>query len=314
MASTQDQDPIQALTANIESVFVGRPQVVRLVVTGLIAGGHVLLEDVPGVGKTVLAKSLARSIDADFRRVQFTPDLLPADIVGSTVFDPRDATFNFRRGPVFTHVLLADEINRATPRTQSALLEAMNDQQVSVDRTSHPLPSPFFVIATQNPYEFEGTYPLPESQLDRFMLRIKIGYPTIEDERRIVRAQQQAHPLDALGSVLKGEDIVGLQRAARNVRLDDSVLDYALRLVRKTRELPSLRVGASPRAAIALTRAAQAHAHVAGRTFVLPDDVKALAGPVLAHRLVTDGYAAEGESDAPEPILARLLERVAVPV
>jgi MoxR-like ATPase len=307
-------DAVDALRANVESVFIGRPEVVRLVLTGLLGGGHVLLEDVPGVGKTVLAKSLARSIDADFRRVQFTPDLLPGDILGTMVFDQRDASFRLREGPLFTNVLLADEINRATPRTQSALLEAMNDEQITIDRTSYPLAKPFFVIATQNPYEFEGTYPLPESQLDRFMLRLRIGYPSAEDERRIVRAQQKAHPLDGLQAVIGGPEVVRLQAAAREVRVDDTVLDYVLELGRRTRKESRLRVGASPRAGIALTRAAQAHALLAGRTFVVPDDVKALAVAVLAHRLVGEAYAGEGEADEREQIVRDLLDRVEVPV
>ncbi len=310
----RDADAIEALRANVESVFVGRPEVVRHVLTGLLAGGHVLLEDVPGVGKTVLAKSLALSIDADFRRVQFTPDLLPGDILGTMVFDPRDASFHLRTGPVFANVLLADEINRATPRTQSALLEAMNDGAVTIDRTTHPLPSPFFVIATQNPYEFEGTYPLPESQLDRFMLRLRIGYPSVDDERRIVRAQQREHPLDRLKPVIHGTDVTRLQTAARAVRVDDRVLDYALDLVRRTRGDRRLRVGASPRATIALLRAAQAHALLAGRSFVVPDDVKALAVAVLAHRLVTDALSSDGAADDGERSVRDLLDQVAVPI
>ena len=304
---------IQRLQKNIGSVFLGRPEVIRLVVTGLLAGGHVLLEDVPGVGKTVLAKSLARSMDVDFRRVQFTPDLLPSDILGVAIYDGAAGSFEFKPGPVFTQVLLADEINRATPRTQSALLEAMNDAQVTVDRTTHPLPEPFFVIATQNPYEFEGTYPLPESQLDRFMLRIRIGYPSAEAERAVIRAQQERHPIDSLASVLSAEDVRSLQAAVRKVRLDDAVLDYALGLVRETRASQNLTVGGSPRASIALTRAAQAHALLQGRSYVLPDDVKALAVPVLAHRVIGTGFGSDG-GDERERVVREITERHEVPV
>ena len=305
---------IQRLQESIGSVFLGRPEVIRHVITGLLAGGHVLLEDVPGVGKTILAKSLARSIDVDFRRVQFTPDLLPSDIVGVAIYDQGSGVFEFKPGPIFTQVLLADEINRATPRTQSALLEAMNDAQVSVDRVSHPLPQPFFVIATQNPYEFEGTYPLPESQLDRFMLRVRIGYPSGADEKAIVRAQQTRHPIEDLRPVLGAADIQQLQGAVRGVRLDDAVLDYALALVRETRSSKHLVVGASPRATIALTRAAQAHALLAGRDFALPDDVKSLAVPVLAHRVLGDGGGAEDGRDERETIIRDLVEGLDVPL
>ncbi len=308
------QAHIQTLQKNIGQVFLGRPEVVRYVLTGLLAGGHVLLEDVPGVGKTVLAKSLARSIDVDFRRVQFTPDLLPSDILGVAIYDQQSGSFEFKPGPIFTQVLLADEINRATPRTQSALLEAMNDAQVSVDRVSHPLPQPFFVIATQNPYEFEGTYPLPESQLDRFMLRVRIGYPSVRNEKAVIRAQQEQHPLESLEPVLAGPDVQALQAAVRKVRLEDTVLDYALALVTETREHKHLRVGASPRASIALTRAAQAHALLAGRDYVLPDDVKALAVPVLAHRVLGGEFSADGGMDERERIVRDIVERLDVPI
>jgi MoxR-like ATPase len=305
---------VGALQRNVTKVFLGKPEVVRLVLTGLVAGGHVLLEDVPGVGKTVLAKSLARSIDADFRRVQFTPDLLPSDIVGVAIYDPNAGRFEWKPGPIFTNVLLADEVNRATPRTQSALLEAMNDAQVTVDRESHPLPDPFFVIATQNPYEFEGTYPLPESQLDRFMLRIRVGYPSREDERQVVLAQRTLHPLESLKPVLAGPDVKRLQAAAREVRIEDPVLDYVLDFVRRTRESRHLSLGASPRGTVALTRAAQAHAFLSGRDYVLPDDVKALAVPVLAHRVLSPALSTGDGRDDREKVIADLLQSSDVPL
>ena len=305
---------VQALKDNIGKVFLGRPEVIELVATGLLAGGHVLLEDVPGVGKTVLAKSLAKSIDTDFRRVQFTPDLLPSDILGVSIYDQNTGQFEFKPGPVFTSVLLADEVNRATPRTQSALLEAMNDAQVTVDRTSHPLPEPFFVIATQNPYEFEGTYPLPESQLDRFMLRLRIGYPSAVDEREIIRAQQHAHPIESLEPVCHAADVLAMQKAARAVKVEDPVLDYILAIGRATRTSRRMRVGASPRAHIALSRACQARALLQGRAFVTPDDVKALAVHVLAHRLVDDELVGDGGTDRREELVRDLLGRLEVPV
>jgi MoxR-like ATPase len=311
--STGPADPA-LLAKNVQRVFLGKPEAVRWVLTGLLAGGHVLLEDVPGVGKTVLAKSLARSIEGDFRRVQFTPDLLPSDIVGVAIYEQARGEFVWKPGPIFTNVLLADEINRATPRTQSALLEAMNDGQVTVDRTSHALPRPFFVIATQNPYEFEGTYLLPESQLDRFLLRVRVGYPSPEDEKAVVRAQQERHPIEDLKPVLTIRDVEILQAAARAVRLEESVLDYALSLVRATRASRHLSLGASPRATVALTRAAQASALLHARDFVTPDDVKSLAVPVLAHRVLATGLDDEAGSDARERIVRELVESLEVPL
>lgn len=305
---------IEALRANIAGVFLGKPEPVRLVLTSVLAGGHVLLEDVPGVGKTLLAHTLARSMAGDFRRVQFTPDLLPADIVGVSIYDPKRGAFDFKPGPVFTHVLVADEVNRATPRTQSALLEAMNEAQVSVDRTSHPLPQPFFVIATQNPSEFEGTYPLPESQLDRFMVRLRIGYPEPEDEARIVRAQEDHHPLDDLEPVLDTTRMRDLQASARAVHLADDVLEYALALVRATRESRKVHLGVSPRGSLALTRAARAYALVDGRDFVTPDDIKALAVPVLAHRLVPQDPVVDGSNDPRDALVRGLVGGLRVPV
>ena len=303
---------VVALQRNVTRVFLGKQDVVRAVLTGLLAGGHVLLEDVPGVGKTVLAKSVARSVACDFRRVQFTPDLLPSDILGVSVYEQRTGAFEFKPGPIFTNVLLADEINRATPRTQSALLEAMNDAQVTVDRTSHPLPRPFFVVATQNPCEFEGTYPLPESQLDRFMLRIRIGYPSADDEKAVIMAQQTEHPIETLEPVLTGADLEKLQKAVRKVRLEESVLDYVLALVRKTRASKHLTVGVSPRGSVALSRAAQAHAVLAGRDYVLPDDVKEMAADVLSHRIIANPSARIRGVES-ESIIEEILGSLPVP-
>ena len=305
---------LRALERSVNGVVLGKPEVVRLALTGLVAGGHVLLEDVPGVGKTVLAKTIARCVDCRFQRVQFTPDLLPSDILGVSVYDQASGRFDFKPGPVFTNVLLADEVNRATPRTQSALLEAMNDFSVSVDRTTHPLPSPFLVIATQNPYEFEGTYPLPESQLDRFLLKVKVGYPSAADEKAILVAQNERHPLDALRPVLSAADVLAVQAAARDVRVESSVLDYLVAIVRATRSNRHLTVGASPRGALFLRRAAQAHALLDGRSYVLPDDVKALALPVLAHRLVGAGRFGDGGADEREKVVGDVLDAIEVPI
>ena len=307
-------DPaLSALRAGVESVFVGKPAVVRNLLVGLISGGHVLVEDVPGVGKTTLARALARCVGGSFSRIQFTPDLLPSDVVGASVWDARRSVFDFRPGPVFASVVLADEINRATPRTQAALLEAMGEGQVTVDGATHPLPRPFLVVATQNPHEFEGTFPLPESELDRFLLRVRLGYPTPDEERRIVRGQDTAAALERIEPVLDGAGVLRLQESVRAVRVDDSVMDYVLRLTTETRRSPSLSLGASPRASAMLYRASQALARIEGRDFVLPDDAKRLAVPVLAHRLVSRAAPSGDAPDDREDVVRRLLETVEVP-
>jgi MoxR-like ATPase len=304
---------LAALQAGIESVFVGRASVVRRLLVGLLAGGHVLIEDVPGVGKTTLARSLARCLGTTFHRIQFTPDLLPTDVVGASLWDARDATFVFRPGPVFAGVVLADEINRATPRTQSALLEAMGEGQVSVDGCTHPLPRPFIVVATQNPVEFEGTFPLPESQLDRFLLRLRVGYPSPEEERRVLRGQDDPGALDRLTPVMTGPEVVAMQDRVHEVAVDDALADYIVRIAGETRRHPGLLLGASPRAAAALYRASQASALMEGRDYVLPDDIKSLVVPVFSHRVVTRQAPGASSDDDAGTLLLRLLETVEPP-
>ncbi len=282
---------IAVITENLRHVIRGKDEVIELVLVALCSNGHLLLEDVPGVGKTTLAKALARSIRGEFRRIQFTPDLLPTDIVGGMIYSPKTGDFSFRPGPVFCNVLLADEINRASPRTQSALLEAMNERQASVEGRRHALPEPFIVIATQNPIEYHGTYPLPEAQLDRFALQLDVGYPEAEEEMSIILDQREKHPLDALTPVATSDDIVQLQSKVREVDVEASIVRYITDVVRATRSEPRLRLGASPRAALLLYRTSQALALLRGRPFAIPDDVKALAAPVLAHRVILDTKA-----------------------
>jgi MoxR-like ATPase len=298
------------LRAALARVLEGKDDVADLVLVGVLAGGHVLLEDVPGVGKTTLAKGVARIFDVSFARVQFTPDLLPSDIVGTQILNPREGTLAFHRGPVFTQVLLADEINRASPRTQSALLEAMNEAQVTVDGTTHALPKPFFVLATQNPIDASGTYPLPEAQLDRFLLRTSVGYPGPEAELRMLFAERAGR--EAIAPVATGDALIELQEGARKITVSDDVARYVLALVAKTRATARLELGASPRGAIALFRAAQARAMMEGRDYASPADVQALAVPVLAHRvrLASDARYG-GVTDA--AVIAELLREVAVP-
>lgn len=277
--------------ANIHQVIVGKDTEIDLLLVALLCEGHVLLEDVPGVGKTMLAKSLARSLGCSFQRIQCTPDLLPSDITGITYYNQKTGEFDFRPGPLLTQIVLADEINRATPRTQSALLEAMEERQISVERETMALPRPFLVIATQNPIELEGTFPLPEAQLDRFLLRLRLGYPVAEEERTMLRRFRQAQPLDDLQPVLSAQDLLALQQVVKQVIITEPVESYLLDLVQATRSQPTIDLGASPRAALALEHAAQALAAINGRAFVRPDEIKLLAPSVLAHRLILSAQA-----------------------
>ena len=301
-----------ALQANVGKVFLGKPEVVRMACVALLADGHVLLDDVPGVGKTLLAKALARSLGCKFTRIQFTPDLLPGDLIGVTIYKAQTSEFVFQPGPVFSEVVLADEINRATPRTQSALLEAMQERQVTVDGNTRPLGPPFLVIATQNPHEFEGTYPLPESQLDRFLMRVKVGYPDREAERAILTQHRSGEPVEQLEAVLQPGDVLALQNHVRSVRVEASIAEYVLDLVGETRKHAELALGSSTRGALALYRAVQAFAVTAGRDYAIPDEVKALAEPVLSHRLVTRSWAAGGHPDA-GPVVREVLAKLKVP-
>jgi len=301
------------IRAGVGRVIRGKPEAIDLLLLALLAGGHALVEDVPGVGKTTLAKALARVFDVGFSRVQFTPDLLPADILGSLVLDPNEGSFSFHRGPIFTNVLLADEINRASPRTQSALLEAMSEAQVTVDGTTYPLAAPFFVFATQNPHEFAGTYPLPEAQLDRFLVCVSIGYPTPDEELSMLYARQREEPLEKLKPLATREDLAAIQAAVQNVEVKPPVGRYLLSVVAGTRGHRDVVLGASPRGALALFRASQARAYLSGRTYVSPDDVQALAGPVLAHRIVLTPEARYGGRGA-EGMLRDVVQSLRIPV
>jgi MoxR-like ATPase len=304
---------LNRLLDNVGSVVLGKPEVIKLAVVALLAEGHILIEDVPGVGKTLLARALAASIDCSFRRVQFTPDLLPSDILGSSVYNAASGEFVFKPGPLFANVILADEINRTTPRTQSALLEAMSDGQVSVEGRTYTLDPPFIVLATQNPYEFEGTYVLPESQLDRFMIRLRMGYPLRSEERRVLASHRTGEPVETLRPVLMSEDVLQLQRGVRAVKVDDAITDYLLDIVHATRKSEDLHVGVSTRGALTLYRAAQSLALVSGREYVVPDDIKTLAIPVLAHRVVGKSFLQAGEFGAAEATIRDLIDRLRVP-
>jgi MoxR-like ATPase len=305
---------IAALIANIETAITGKRETIKFTMVGLLARGHVLIEDVPGVGKTTLARALAKSIACDFRRIQFTPDLLPSDVVGVSVFEQKENRFKFHSGPLFANVILADEINRTTPRTQSALLEAMNDFQVSVDGVTYPLPSPFIVLATQNPIEYAGTYSLPEAQLDRFLLRVAVGYPDRDSERKILIGQRLVHPLDSLKPVVTAAEVLQLQEAVRQVAVHDVLIDYILEIAARTRGHKALALGVSPRGCLMLYRAAQAYAAIEGRACCIPDDVKRMAVPVLSHRIIEKGRDAGSSRKDSDSILGEILEEVPVPI
>jgi MoxR-like ATPase len=305
-----------AIEQSLRNIIRGNDEVVRLALVAVLARGHLLIEGVPGVGKTTLAHALARALDCTFQRIQFTSDMLPSDVLGISVYSAVEQQFEFKPGPVFTNILLADEINRTTPKTQSALLEAMNEGQVTMDGHSHPLPLPFLVVATQNPLEHHGTYPLPESQLDRFLLRVRMGYPAPANERQILRAEAGAARLDDVKPVASGADIVAMQDEVAHVKVDDSLIDYALEIVRRTRESESLTLGVSPRGALALYRAAQAMAYLDGRGFCTPADFKSLAIPAFSHRVVVNVRFSTSlkKAEQAETILGNMLESVPVPV
>lgn len=304
---------LQEIEANISKVIVGKTQTTELLLVAMLCSGHVLLEDVPGLGKTVLAKSLAKSIDGAFSRIQFTPDLLPTDVTGLNFYNQKSGTFEMRKGPVFCQILLADEINRATPRTQSSLLEAMEEHQVTIDGITYPLEAPFMVIATQNPIESQGTFPLPEAQLDRFFMKIAMGYPSLEEEVAIMKRVMGSHPVDELQAVQSIENLKAAQVAVKDIKIGDAVLAYIAAIVKHTRNHPHIGVGASPRGSIALMKGSQALAMLKGRDYVKPDDVKALAPYILSHRMILDGaYVLTGEAEG--DFVSRLIEEVPVPV
>ena len=307
---------VELLQSTIERVIRGKPEVVRLALVTLLAGGHLLIEDVPGVGKTTLAQALARALDCTFQRIQFTSDLLPSDVIGLSIYNQHDSLFEWKPGPIFANIVLADEINRTTPKTQSALLEAMAERHVTVEGVTHALPQPFMVLATQNPIEHHGTYPLPESQLDRFMLRLRIGYPGVADEKLILRDREHAEPLDEMEPVLSAAEILELQDAVSEVTVDDAIVDYLMRIVAATRSSEMLDLGASPRGSLSLFRAAQALALTEERSYCLPDDIKRLVVPVFAHRLtVSSRYSsAMKRSEEAEVVLLEIMKTISVPL
>jgi MoxR-like ATPase len=316
IASTNALEQIERLQQAIETVIKGKPEAIRLAIVTLIAGGHLLVEDVPGVGKTTLAHALARALGCSFQRIQFTSDLLPSDVIGLSVYNQHSGMFEWKPGPVFANVVLADEINRTTPKTQSALLEAMAERQVTVEGVTHDLPAPFIVLATQNPIEHHGTYPLPESQLDRFMLRLRIGYPAPADEQMILRDREFADPLDELGPVMSAPEVLELQQAVASVVVDDAIVQYLMRIVAATRSSEMLDLGVSPRGTLALFRAAQALALGEDRTYCIPDDIKRLVVPVFAHRIVVSSRFSSSlrRSEEAEAVLNEILKTVSVPL
>lgn len=304
---------VGSLQKNLEKIIKGKPDVIKQAITALIARGHLLIEDVPGIGKTTLAHGLAMSINCSFQRIQFTSDLLPSDIIGVTIYNQERHVFEFKPGPIFAHIILADEINRTTPKTQSSLLEAMSDRQVSVDKITHPLPEPFMVIATQNPMEYEGTYPLPESQMDRFMMRIRIGYPDAKAEKDILLSTSSLSQSQRLAPALSTEEVIYLQTLVDKIKVDDDLVEYILSIADATRKSLKLRLGVSPRGAMMLYRAAQAFALVEGRTYCIPDDIKKLSIPVFSHRVLTS-QGMEGETENAEGIIQEIVDGIETPL
>ncbi len=306
------QELVERITANVERVILGKRQAIQLTLLALLCEGHLLIEDVPGLGKTMLARSIARSIGCNFSRIQFTPDMLPSDVTGVSVYNQKTQEFQFRSGPIFAQIVLADEINRATPKTQAALLEAMEERQVTVDGTTHAMARPFLVLATQNPIEYEGTFPLPEAQIDRFIMRINLGYPERRHEVAILDSQSDHHPIEDISQVVTAEELQGAQQAVKSVYMDDQIKGYIVSLTSATREHPDVYLGASPRGSLALFKTARAYAAVHGRDYVLPDDVKALARSTLAHRLIISPSARIKDVN-PETVVEETLSSITVP-
>jgi MoxR-like ATPase len=307
---------IRRLSDGVETVIRGKPEAIEMTLVTLLSGGHLLIEDVPGIGKTTLAHTLAKSISCEFRRIQFTSDLMPSDIIGVSIWNSKEQEFVFKAGPIFANIVLADEINRATPKTQSALLEAMSERQVSVDSNTYELPNPFLVIATQNPIEHHGTYPLPESQMDRFFMRIQLGYPDEAKEKEILRSQEYEHPLEKVTHVLERSDLILLQEQVKNVLVDDAIVSYILQIVNGTRRSPLIAMGCSPRGSLFFFRAVQAYAFLRGRDYVIPDDVKALALPLLVHRVLLKSSTVfqDHRSEEAERVIRQIVDSVPVPL